>query len=156
VPLQWRLAKASDLYKKGLVKRILVSGDNSRRNYNEPMAMKQWLVDNGVPAGDIACDFAGRRTLDSCARAVELWGVRDNAILVSQAYHLPRALYLAESWGMDAVAVPADSGTFRSNLVRESLARVKAWLDMNILGTEPAFWGTKEHWPGDKRDNALS
>lgn len=146
-PLRWRLEAASDLYRKGLVKRILVSGDNRWKDYNEPLAMKQWLTENGVPAEHIACDYAGRRTLDSCARAARLWGVRENVILISQAYHLPRALFLAESWGMDAVAVSADRGTFRRDLLRERLARVKAWLDVNVLGAEPSFWGPQEGWP---------
>lgn len=146
-PLKWRLETAVNLYKNGQVNRILVSGDNRRRDYNEPRAMKQWLVANGVPAERIACDYAGRRTLDSCARAARLWGIRDNVILVSQAYHLPRALFLARHWGMDAVAVSANSGTFRRDLVRERLARVKAWLDVNVLGAEPALWGPLEGWP---------
>lgn len=146
-PLRWRLEAAGNLYKKGLVRRILVSGDNRRRSYNEPLVMKRWLVDYGVPEDRIACDFAGRRTLDSCARAARLWGIRDSVILVSQSYHLPRALFLAESWGMDAVAVSADKGTFRRDLVRERLARVKAWLDVKIIGTEPSLWGPPEQWP---------
>lgn len=152
-PLKWRLETARDLYEKGLVKRILVSGDNRFSHYNEPEAMKQWLVNNGVPEQDIACDYAGRRTLDSCARAARLWGVRDKVVLVSQAYHLPRALYLAKSWGMDAVAVSAKSGTFRRDLIRERLARMKAWLDVCVLGTEPGLWGPQEHWPGTTIDN---
>ncbi len=146
-PLKWRLETALDLYEKGLVKRILVSGDNRFRDYNEPEAMKRWLVNNGVPEKDIACDYAGRRTLDSCARAARLWGVRDKVVLVSQAYHLPRALFLAKSWGMDAVAVSAKSGTFRRDLIRERLARMKAWLDVCVLGTEPGLWGPQERWP---------
>ena len=146
-PLEWRLKAAGELYGKGLVKRILVSGDNRRLDYNEPLAMKQWLVDNGVPEDRVACDYAGRRTLDSCARAARLWGLRDRVILVSQAYHLPRALFLAESWGMDAVAVAAGSGTFRRDLTRERLARVKAWLDVRVLGVGPTVWGPPERWP---------
>lgn len=148
-PLKWRLETACGLYKKGLVDRILVSGDNRFKNYNEPMAMKQWLIDNGVPADRIACDYAGRRTLDSCARAARLWGVRGKVILVSQAYHLPRALYLAKSWEMDAVAVAADRGTYRRDVYRECLARVKAWLDVNVLGTGPSLWGPVEQWPDE-------
>lgn len=146
-PLKWRLEAARDLYEKGLIQRILVSGDNRWREYNEPQAMKQWLVNNGVPEERIACDYAGRRTLDSCARAARLWGIREKVILVSQVYHLPRALFLARAWGMDAVAVPADSGTFRRDLIRERLARVKAWLDVNVLGMGPTLWGPPEQWP---------
>lgn len=148
-PLRWRLEAASALYREGLVRRILVSGDNRRKSYNEPLAMKRWLVENGVPEERIACDYAGRRTLDSCARASRLWGIEDRVILVSQSYHLPRALFLAKSWGMDALAVPADRGTFRRDLVRERLARVKAWLDVNVLNAEPAVWGPRERWPDE-------
>ena len=153
-PLKWRLATASALYKKGLVKRILVSGDNRWRDYNEPLAMKRWLVADGVPAERIACDYAGRRTLDSCARAVHLWGLREGVILVSQSYHLPRALFLAKAWGMEAVAVPAASGTFRRDLLRERLARVKAWLDMRVLGAGPTLWGPPERWPDETEAKA--
>jgi len=148
-PLRWRLQTASDLYKEGRVRRILVSGDNRWTSYNEPLVMKRWLMDNGVPENRIACDYAGRRTLDSCARANRLWGIEDKVILVSQSYHLPRALFLAKSWGMDALAVPADRGTFRRDLIRERIARVKAWLDVNILKMEPAVWGPRERWPDD-------
>lgn len=146
-PLKWRLEAARQLYENGQVKRILVSGDNRWENYSEPQVMKQWLVDNGVPEDRIACDYAGRRTFDSCARAACLWGIRGDVILVSQFYHLPRALFLARSWGMDAVAVAAEKGTFPRDLLRERLARVKAWLDVNVFATEPTRWGKPEKWP---------
>lgn len=149
-PLQYRLEAARDLYSRGLVSYILVSGDNSRKSYNESDAMKRWLVQAGVPEQRVACDYAGHRTLDSCARAARLWRLRDGVILVSQNYHLPRALYLAKAWGMDATAVAARSGTYRHDRKREFLARVKAWLDINVLRTEPALWGPEEHWPGEE------
>lgn len=145
-PLRIRMRAALDLYESGKVKKILVSGDNRFEHYNEPQRMRDWLIEKGVPPEDIACDYAGRRTLDTCARAARLWKL-DEVILVTQKYHLPRALYLAKAWGMDAVGVSADGpgGTARKrDRLRELIARVGAWVDVNVLDTQPALWGEPE------------
>ncbi|MBN2712098.1 MAG: YdcF family protein [Planctomycetes bacterium] len=141
-----RLGAALELYQLGKVKKILVSGDNRFTHYNEPERMKEWLVDKGVPESDVKCDYAGRRTLDTCARASGLWNL-DEAILVSQRYHLPRALYLAEHFNLKAAGVSCDGEGFyygKRNQIREMLARVLAWLDVNVLDTEPEVWGKPE------------
>jgi SanA protein len=145
-PLRYRLNIALELYLAGKVEKILVSGDNGRRIYNEPENMRDWLIERGAKPEDVACDYAGFRTLDTCARVGRLWSLR-KPILVSQSYHLPRALYLADAFGMEgAVGVAADGPgcTRKRDQLRETAARVAAWLDVNILAREPKFWGPRE------------
>ncbi len=144
--LEQRLEAARELHRRGKVKKILVSGDNRWNHYNEPERMREWLIANGVPEEDVGCDYAGRRTLDTCGRASRLWALKQ-PILVTQRYHLPRALYLAEAYRMSAVGVASDGaglGYGRRLALREALARVLAWLDVNLLQTEPYHWGAKE------------
>ncbi len=105
--LRDRVATAANLYFNGKVQRLLMSGDNSHVDYNEPEAMRQYAISLGVPDEDIVLDYAGRRTYDTCYRARHIFGVKD-AILVSQAFHLPRAVYLCNRLGVQAVAVPAN------------------------------------------------
>jgi len=87
-----RVATAAELYKAGKARKLLMTGDNGRQGYDEPDEMKREAVSLGVPARDIACDYAGFRTYDSLYRARDIFGVR-SAILVTQGYHLPRALF---------------------------------------------------------------
>lgn len=102
--LSARLDLAVQLYQTGKAKVILVSGDNRRADYNEPDAMRTYLVGAGVPAGRVVADYAGRDTYSTCVRAKRIFGV-DAAVLISQAYHLPRALAACRSVGIDAWAV---------------------------------------------------
>ena len=105
--LRDRLRVAADLYHAGKVRYLLVSGDNSTTNYDEPTSMLNHLVNEGsVPSQVIFRDFAGRRTYDSCARAREIWGV-DHAIIVTQTFHLPRALFLCAGQGIQVQGVSA-------------------------------------------------
>lgn len=99
-----RLQVALELYQAGKVKVILVSGDNREVYHNEPAAMTTWLVDRGVPADKIVADFAGLDTYSTCYRAKAIFGV-SQAILVSQTYHLPRAIATCRLLGLDAVGV---------------------------------------------------
>ncbi|MFA6527979.1 MAG: GNAT family N-acetyltransferase [Candidatus Gracilibacteria bacterium] len=100
--LKDRLRTAAELYDAGKVEKILVSGDNSFESYDEPTAMYTYLVDTeGIPAEDVFIDYAGRCTYDTCIRAHEIWGV-DEAILVSQGFHLPRAIFTCNSVGVDS------------------------------------------------------
>ncbi len=142
-----RLRAALALYRSGRVARILVSGDHGRTTYNEPDTMRRWLVANGVRPADVRCDYAGFRTLDTCARARLVWNL-DRAILVTQRFHLPRALYLADAFGLDAVGVAADGPTGWSarprDRWREPLARMLAWIDVRILDRGPRFLGPFE------------
>jgi vancomycin permeability regulator SanA len=131
--LEARLRAALDLHRSGRAPWFLVSGDNRSLNYNEPMAMRRWLVKQGVPEDRIVSDFAGRRTYDSLRRARDVFGVRTLYVVTSD-FHLPRALYLARKLGLEAWGLPASTGgeplgsrlVFRS---REWLARHRAVLD---------------------------
>src|SRR5512134_1261559 len=110
--LRDRVAEAADLYFAGKVQKILMSGDNTTPSYNEPAAMHDYAVQLGVPEEDIVMDYAGRRTYDTCYRAKAIFGV-DQAILVTQSFHLPRALYTCEALGLEAAGVAADRRTYR-------------------------------------------
>lgn len=141
-----RIAAAVELWQAGAVRGILVSGDNGRDGYDEPTAMRDDLIAAGVPAEFVTCDFAGFRTLDSLARAREVFGL-ERVVVVSQAVHLPRALYLArsvglEAWGFAAEAVGGRGG--RRLARREWAARVLAFLDVEVLGRGPRFLGPRE------------
>jgi SanA protein len=151
--LRDRVAAAVDLYNRKLVSKILVSGDNRFVNYNEPGAMYDYAISMGVPAQDIIRDYAGRRTYDTCYRARAIFGLTE-AILVTQAYHLPRALYLCNHLGLSAQGVSSDlshytSFSYASWLTREWIARAGAlwdiWIDhpIPVLGDpEPIFQTT--------------
>ena len=140
-----RIATAAGLYRAGKVDYILASGDNHTRYYNEPIAMRDSLRANGVPADCIILDYAGFRTLDSVVRAKEIFGC-DSLTIISQADHSARALYLAKSSGIDAVAVQAPLRAGRwvciRMAVREWLARDKMMLDI-WFGKKPRFLGEK-------------
>ncbi|MDR2975314.1 MAG: YdcF family protein [Propionibacteriaceae bacterium] len=124
-----RLEVARALYEAGKAKVILVSGDNLSDYHNEPAAMTTWLVDHGVPKDRIVQDYAGEDTYSTCARALRVFGV-DKAILVSQTYHLPRAVATCRLLGVDAVGVgdetmkAAYSGSWRRYQLRELPADV--------------------------------
>ena len=102
--LQARLQIAADLYVAGKAKVILVSGDNLTTSHNEPAVMTQWLVEQGIPESQVVQDYAGEDTYSTCMRANKIFGVT-SAILVSQAYHMPRAISTCRMLGVDAVGV---------------------------------------------------
>jgi len=108
-----RLQVALDLYQAGKVKVIVVSGDNREVYHNEPAAMTAWLVERGVPAGKVVADYAGTDTYSTCYRAKAIFGVT-SAILVSQTYHLPRAIATCRLLGLDVVGVGDDTMKQRS------------------------------------------
>jgi SanA protein len=110
--LQDRVTLAAQLYLSGKVKKLLLSGDNRFVYYNEPAAMRKLALQLGVSDADIIQDFAGRSTYDTCYRASKIFGV-NNAILVTQAYHLSRALYICNALGVNSVGVPADLRTYQ-------------------------------------------
>ena len=134
--LRDRLSVAAELVRLGKVKRILVSGDNRFRDYNEPQAMNDALVaDFGVDPGVIAIDFAGRRTYDTCARARSIWAVED-AVLVTQTYHLPRAIWTCERLGVKSAGVSASLQSYvkeTSFTLREIPAILRAWWDVYVV-----------------------
>lgn len=144
VYLERRLAGARDLYNAGTVQKILVSGDASTPYHDEPTAMKNWLVSQGVPADAIVRDGAGLDTHDTCVRAHDVYGI-DRAIVVTQDYHLRRMLFSCEAAGIDAegVGVSATSVTPAQAVVwrlREIPASWKAFVD-GAVRRPPAVTG---------------
>jgi vancomycin permeability regulator SanA len=142
-----RLALAQRLLAAGKVRVLLVSGDHLNWSYDEPGAMRSWLISHGVPAGRIVRDYAGLDTYDSCARAIRIFGVH-RAIVVTQTYHLPRAVVLCRHLGIDADGVGDDSvrqfhGPWRQASLREDGACVKAVVDM-LSGRDPVYLGRHE------------
>ncbi len=138
-----RVATAVDLYNRGVVNKLLLTGDNRFIDYNEPEAMRQTALQLGVPDSALVLDYAGRRTYDSCYRAREIFGV-SRAILVTQAFHLDRALYLCDALGLDSIGVVADRRDYTASSrtwwsIRESVATVAAWLDVNVLKPTPVL-----------------
>lgn len=134
--LRDRVTTAAHLYLEGKVEKILMSGDNQVVEYNEPYAMRNYALSLGVPEDAIVLDFAGRRTYDTCYRAKAIFGL-DEAILVTQSFHLPRALYLCNHLGVDGSGVRANNEVFRKRSLlywnfRESLATVAALWDVHI------------------------
>lgn len=142
---KYRMEACAELYKSGKVKKFLLSGDNSRHDYNEPEEMKKALIKLGIPEHCIYLDYAGFRTLDSVVRAKKVFG-QNQVLIVSQKFHNERAVFLAQRNGMKAAAFNAQDVKGRLNKstsFREYLARVKAILDIYLLGTEPKFLGEK-------------
>ena len=131
--LAGRLDLAKRLFDAGLVEVLLVSGDHGAREYDEPDAMRRYLVDAGVPADRVVTDHAGFDTYDSCSRAQRVFGV-DRLTVVTQDYHLPRAVATCRALGLDAVGV--GDGSFRGTRAwwrgtfRDQVACVKTVLDL--------------------------
>ncbi|MFI2199890.1 vancomycin high temperature exclusion protein [Streptomyces sp. NPDC020192] len=145
-----RLDAAATLYRQGRVKVVLVTGDNSRKDYDEPDAMRTYLTRHGVPGGRIVRDYAGFDTWDSCVRARRIFGVH-RAVLISQGFHIRRAVALCEAAGIDAYGVGVDEKhdvTWYYGGTREVFAAGKAVLD-TVFHPDPQFLGPKE--PGVAR-----
>ena len=144
--LRDRVETAAALYRAGKVRKLLMTGDNSRDDYNEVAVMKRVAIGLGVPGRDIVLDHAGFRTYDSCYRARDVFEVR-GAVLVTQAFHLPRAVYIARRLGIDAVGIEADKQEYLlagKYALREWLAsRPWAWAQVNLLHSRPHFLGPK-------------
>lgn len=141
-----RMQAAAALYKNKKVQFLIVSGDNSRRGYDEASEMKAALIVLGVPTTRIYCDYAGFRTLDSVIRARKVFGQSEFTI-VSQKYHNERAIYIAHRNGLsECVAYNAADATGTSmwkQYARETLARVMVVLDVEFLKTEPKMLGER-------------
>lgn len=145
----YRIDAAVELWNAGKVGCFIVSGDNRVKNYNEPEAMRAALVARGVPTERIVSDYAGLRTLDSVVRANEIFGV-DDVVFISQRFQNERAIYLAKAHGMTArgfYAIDPSSSWTHKTRIREIGARVKMWLDVNVLGTRPKHLGEREEMP---------
>lgn len=139
-----RVEQASRLWHAGKVEKILVSGDHGTWKYDEPDTMRKALVRDGVTAADVFEDHAGFDTWATMVRAKGIFGVRD-AVVVTQGFHMPRALYLADAAGIDATGLTADLQPWgaqgRKSEVREVLSRVKAIADATL--DTPAMAGPK-------------
>jgi len=139
--LRDRVQTAVELFKAGKVEKLLMSGDNSALNYNEPGAMQKYAVQLGVPEQAIVLDYAGRRTYDTCYRAKSIFGVTE-ALLVTQDYHLPRALYICKTLGLNSSVVSADRrnyrlGTYLYWRMREIPATFTAFIDLYFRKPQP-------------------
>ncbi len=141
-----RLDAAAELYRTGKVRVVLVTGDNSRTEYDEPSAMRTYLTAHGVPEERIVSDYAGFDTWDSCVRARRIFGV-ERAVLISQGFHIRRAVALCEAAGVESygVGVPDEHDlTWYYGGAREVFAAGKAALDA-ALQPAPRFLGPREH-----------
>ena len=137
-----RITAAAALYHAGAVEHLIVSGDNGRAAYNEPMDMRTALIAAGVDSTDITLDFAGFRTLDSVVRALKVFGQYE-FIVISQRFHNERAVYIAREHGINAVgfnAADVDARRGFRTMVREKFARAKVFVDL-FLGVDPHFLG---------------
>ena len=142
--LRDRLLTGIELYKSGTVKKLIMSGDHGSDDYDEVNIMKSFAVDSGVPDSDIFMDHAGFSTYETIYRAKEIFEA-DNIIIVSQKYHLYRALYIAEKLGVKAVGISADLRTYSGQAkrdLREILARDKDFFNC-IFKPEPTYLGEK-------------
>jgi SanA protein len=141
--LRDRVETAVQLYNNGKVEKLLMSGDNTAVEYNEPESMRQYALSLGIPDEAMVLDYAGRRTYDTCYRAKAIFGV-ESAILVTQDFHLPRALYLCNHLGIEAVGVEANNFYYRkiSRLIwntRELFATFGAFMDVYIYKPLPVL-----------------
>ncbi len=146
-----RVTTAVNLYFAGKVEKLLMSGDNRFVEYNEPAVMQSLALSLGVPEDAIVLDFAGRRTYDTCYRAKAIFGVTE-AILVTQAFHLPRAIYECNHLGVDSVGVEADLRVYRKISLlywnmREILATTAALWDVNIGHPVPVLGDPEPIFP---------
>jgi SanA protein len=144
-----RISAASELFRAGRVHYLLLSGDNSRPDYDEPSEMRRALVRAGVPASRLVLDYAGFRTLDSVMRAKDVFGVSE-VIIVSQHFHNERAVYLARAHGLSAFGFDAQSVGGPEGLrveLREAVSRIFAMLDVHVFHTKPHFDGPRETLP---------
>jgi len=141
--LRDRVQTAAQLYFSGKVQKLLMSGDNRFVYYNEPEAMRQYALSLGVPDSAMVLDYAGRSTYDTCYRAHAIFGL-DSAVLVTQQFHLPRALFLCNALGVRAAGVAADNYLYPLHWtavwnIREQLATVGAFLDLYVIKPTPVL-----------------
>lgn len=130
-----RVNTAIELYRSHKADRILVSGDARHRSYNEPKAMYEYMISHAVAPKDVIVDTSGRSTYETCLRAKEVFGLK-RAVLVSQGFHLSRALYIANQLGLDAVGMAGDMKTEQEidyQGVREWAAELKAYLNLHFI-----------------------
>lgn len=138
-----RIDAATALYRAGKIKHLLVSGDNGRKDYDEPSDMRDALIANGIPDSCITLDYAGFRTLDSVVRANRVFGQKKFTV-ISQEFHNYRAVFIGRKYQWDVIGFNAKSIGFRYSpwtQIREYLARVNAVLDVYVWHRQPRFLG---------------
>lgn len=141
--LKDRVDYAIKLYNAGKADRLLFSGDHGQKDYDEVNAMMDYAVSKGVPKEDIFLDHAGFSTYESMYRARDVFCVK-SCIIVTQQFHVSRAVYIARALGLDAVGVNSDPRVYSnaaSDAIRESLARLKDFFSVNIFLPEPKYLG---------------
>ncbi|MCK4782066.1 YdcF family protein [Candidatus Parcubacteria bacterium] len=153
--LEDRSLTALELYYNGKVKKILISGDHGKKDYDEVNTVKNWLLQKGVLAEDIFLDHAGFDTYDSLFRAKHIFQV-ESLIIITQNFHLPRAVYLGRNLGIDAYGLIADKHSYRNiqyNEFREKIANIKSFFELNLqLGSKylgepiPITGDSKKSW----------
>ncbi len=150
--LQDRLDLGIELYRSKKIRRFLLTGDHGRKTYDEVNNMKAYLINRGIPTTDIFLDHAGFDTYSSMVRAVKIFQVK-KAIIVTQEFHLPRAVYIARSKGLEAYGIKADRRLYNGMKrlkVREILAKVKAFTEVTIH-KKPKYLGDPIPITGDSK-----
>ncbi|KUO59484.1 MAG: hypothetical protein APF84_19465 [Gracilibacter sp. BRH_c7a] len=148
-----RLTIGYDLYSQGKAPKIIVSGDHGQKDYDEVNAMKEFLQDKGVPEEDIFMDHAGFSTYESMYRARDIFKV-DKLIIITQEYHLKRAVFIARELGLQAYGVPSDIRYYlvmEQYKLREIAARNKDFFLAKIIKPKPTFLGEEIPVSGDGR-----
>lgn len=140
-----RMQTAVNLYQAGKIGKILISGDNRFVEYNEPEAGRQYALEHGVPAEDIVLDYAGRRTYDTCYRAKHIFGVEE-AVLITQDFHMPRAVTLCNWFGVNSIGVEANNRYFLKRFrlwwnIRETFAVFGSAWDVLVIKPPPVMGG---------------
>ncbi len=144
-----RVSAAAELYKQGRVRKLLMTGDNSRKDYDEVTAMKNYAVELGVSPENITLDRAGFSTYESCYRAKEIFGI-EQAVIVTQRFHLSRAVYLCNRLNVNAIGLGTpdwDIYPFRNVMfysLREKFSTLKALWEVHITRPKPTFLGPFE------------
>ena len=149
--LRDRVETAAQLYFAGKVQKLLMSGDNRSDNYNEPGAMGDYALSLGVPSDAIVLDYAGLRTYDTCYRAKAIFGLK-SALLVTQQFHMPRALFLCNELGVQAMGVEANNQHYFPLLllvwnIREQVATAGAFVDLYLIKPLPVLGNPEPIFP---------
>jgi len=150
--LQDRLDMAIELYRNNKITRFLLSGDHGQTSYDEVNSMKAYLIDHGINTVDIFLDHAGFDTYSTMVRARKIFQVKD-AIIVTQEFHLPRAIYIARNKGIEAYGIKADKREYaalKTLKIREALAKVKAFTEV-IFNKKPKYLGDQIPITGDSK-----
>lgn len=147
-----RIEAAKTLFERGKIDHILVSWDNSTKAYNEPEAMRKALLKAWIPESAITLDYAGFRTLDSVVRAKEIFWQWTGFTIISQPFHVERALFIAKQNGIHAIGFGSANVSISlglSTYIREIAARWRAVIDV-VIGTDPVILGPQEKLTGEK------